>query len=134
MLPESLNVQKNLNGFITNKNDLAGNKVKSCGVGDSYAISGILISKYIKREERNQMSYTPQEQREHRAIMALELMAFKAKVAMAEAQESNYHYTPSISMEDLNECFVVAGMPLIVPGSTKEKELDVIEFDKEDEA
>ena len=79
------------------------------------------------------MSYTPQEQREHRAIMALELMAFKAKVAMAEAQESTYHYTPSISMEDLNECFVVAGMPLIVPEATKEKELDVIQFDKEDE-
>ena len=80
------------------------------------------------------MSYTPQEQREHRAIMALELMAFKAKVAMAEAQESTCHYTPSITMEDLNECFVVAGMPLIVPEATNEKDIDVIKVNREDEA
>lgn len=80
------------------------------------------------------MSYTPQEQKEHRAIMALELLAFKAKVAMERASSSEYKYEANVKLKDLNECFIVAGMPLIVPEATKEKELDVIEFDKEDEA
>ena len=77
------------------------------------------------------MSYTPQEQKEHRAIMAMELLAFKAKIEMAEAGRNSY--APSISIKDLNECFVVAGMPLIVPEATLEKELDGIQLDKEDE-
>lgn len=79
------------------------------------------------------MSYTPQEQKEHRAIMAMELLAFKAKIAMEKAGNSKYDYDPLLYVEDINECFVVAGMPLIVPEATKEKELDVIQFDKEDE-
>lgn len=80
------------------------------------------------------MSYTPQEQKEHRAIMALELLAFKAKVAMERANSSEYKYEANVKLKDLNECFIVAGMPLIVPEATKEKELDVIKIDKEDEA
>jgi hypothetical protein len=94
----------------------------------------ISISKYIKREERNQMSYTPQEQREHRAIMALELLAFKAKIAMKKAENSKYDYDPLLYVEDINECFVVAGMPLIVPEATNEKDIDVIKVNREDEA
>lgn len=70
--------------------------------------------------------YSAEELRGIRYQAALELLAFKAKVVMEEANGSKYNYSPSISVKDINECFVVAGMPVVVPDDLKEKELEVM--------
>lgn len=72
------------------------------------------------------MSYTPQDQKEHRAVIAMELLAFKAKLAIEKAKGSKYDFDPSLYVDELNECFMVAGMPLINPKSGEDKEIKVV--------
>lgn len=58
---------------------------------------------------------------------ALELLRFKALKELTES--SNHQWV--IRLEDVNEVFLVAGMPLIVPDEMNAKEINVIKFDKE---
>ena len=73
------------------------------------------------------MSYTPQETREHRAIVALELARHIALMKLAQNR------TYVMDFEEFNNIMVVAGMPLIIPEEVNEKEIDVIKVDKVDE-
>ena len=72
------------------------------------------------------MSYTPQETREHRAIVALELARHIALMKLAQNR------TYVMNFEEFNNIMVVAGMPLIIPEEVNEKEIDVIKVDKVD--
>ena len=72
------------------------------------------------------MSYTPQETREHRAIVALELARHIALMKLAQNR------TYVMDFEEFNNIMVVAGMPLIIPEEVNEKEIDVIKVDKVD--
>jgi hypothetical protein len=74
------------------------------------------------------MSYTAQETKEQRATVALELARFIALERLAK--DRNY----LIDLEDFNKIMVVAGMPLLTPGEVHAKEIDVIQFNQEDEA
>lgn len=74
------------------------------------------------------MSYTPQETREHRAVVALELARFIALERLAKDR------TYMIDIEDFNKIMIVAGMPLLMPEEVNAKEIDVIPVDQEDEA
>lgn len=71
------------------------------------------------------MSYTPTETKELRATIALELARFKMQVKVAKG------YPPMLNDEDLNELFVVAGLPLLTPGELDE-EVKLINITKED--
>ena len=71
------------------------------------------------------MSYTPQETKEMRCSIALELARFKMQVMVARG------YTPALTDEDLNELFTVAGLPLLEPGEL-EQEVELINIQKED--
>lgn len=72
------------------------------------------------------MSYTPQETREHRAVIGMDFLRFLMLKALAE----NNKY-PEISVEELNKVLFVGGMPLVVPSEVNEPELKVIGLDKE---
>ena len=72
------------------------------------------------------MSYTPTETKELRATIALELARFKMQVRVAQG------YSAMLNDEDLNELFVVAGLPLLTPGEL-DQELKVINIEKEAE-
>ena len=74
------------------------------------------------------MSYTPQETREHRAIVALELARHIALMKLAEKR------TYVMDFEEFNNIMVVAGMPLVVPEEIHKKEIDVIKVNEEAEA
>ena len=77
------------------------------------------------------MSYTPQETKEHRAIVALELARHIALMKVAQNR------TYMLDVEEFNNIMVVAGMPLLTPAEVTAKEIDVIKVDKvneEDEA
>lgn len=67
------------------------------------------------------MSYTPQETKEHRAIVALELLRFLMLKEIGEDRER-----PMIRVEKLNEVLLVAGQPLVTPAEVEEKEVEVI--------
>ena len=69
--------------------------------------------------------YTPQETKEMRCSIALELARFKMQVLVARG------YTPVLTDEDINELFVVAGLPLLEPGEL-EQEVELINIKKED--
>ena len=66
------------------------------------------------------MSYTPEEKNEIRYQAALELLRFKALVEMQRGGEC------VLTEDDINECLIVAGYPVITPGELKKKELEVI--------
>lgn len=69
--------------------------------------------------------YTPQETKEMRCSIALELARFKMQVRVAEGR------APRLDDEDINELFTVAGLPLLEPGEL-EQEVDLINLRKED--
>lgn len=69
--------------------------------------------------------YTPTETKELRSTIALELARFKMQVRVAEGRQ------PILADEDLNELFVVAGLPLLEPGEL-EQEVKMINIEKED--
>ena len=69
--------------------------------------------------------YTPQETKELRSTIALELARFKMQMRVACGE------APSLNDTDLNELFVVAGLPLLDPGELDD-ELKVINISKED--
>ena len=71
--------------------------------------------------------YNAQETKEMRSTIALELARHKIQVRMA----NGYRY-PSLDNEDLNELFVVAGLPTLEVGDL-EQEVDLINIQKEDE-
>lgn len=58
---------------------------------------------------------------------ALELLRFKVLKELTES--SNHQWV--IRLKDVNEVFLVARMPLIVPDEMNAKEINVIKFDKE---
>ena len=70
------------------------------------------------------MSYTSTETKELRSTIALELARFKMQVLVARG------YTPALTDEDINELFVVAGLPLLEPGEL-EQEVELINIKKE---
>ena len=74
------------------------------------------------------MSYTAQETREHNAIIAMELMRHKALINIAKRKYE------ILSEQDVNECLLVAGLPLIVPGEVEAPEVKVININNEEEA
>lgn len=71
--------------------------------------------------------YTPTETKELRCSIALELARFKMQVLVARG------YTPVLTDEDINELFVVAGLPLLEPGEL-EQEVELINIKKEETA
>ena len=69
--------------------------------------------------------YTPTETKELRSTIALELARFKMQVRVAKG------YSAMLDDDDLNELFIVAGLPLLDPGEL-DQELKVINIGKED--
>ena len=69
--------------------------------------------------------YTPQETKEMRCSIALELARFKMQVRVAQG------YQPRLDDNDLNELFTVAGLPLLEPGEL-EQEVELINIKKEE--
>lgn len=64
--------------------------------------------------------YNPQEVNEIRAKAALELLRHKALIEIAEGGPCY------LNQDDINEVFIVAGLPVIVPGEVDKKELEVM--------
>lgn len=93
-----------------------------CMVGRAWLFSPSIY--HIKEE--NTMSYTPQEQSEIRCRAALDLLAHK----MIKRMKKNENY--GLDYEEVNEVFMVAGLPLLVPEQIQNKELKVIEINTED--
>lgn len=69
--------------------------------------------------------YTPQETKEMRSAIALELARHMMMVKVASGRH------PYLDDEELNELFVVAGLPLLEPGEL-EQEVELINIQKED--
>lgn len=69
--------------------------------------------------------YTPQETKEMRSRIALELARHMMMVKVASGRH------PYLDDEELNELFVVAGLPLLEPGELEE-EVKLINITKED--
>lgn len=69
--------------------------------------------------------YTPQETKEMRSAIALELARHMMMVKVASGRH------PYLDDEELNELFVVAGLPLLEPGEL-EQEVELINIKKED--
>lgn len=69
--------------------------------------------------------YTPQETKELRSTIALELARFKMQVRVAQGRP------PMLDDFDINEIFTVAGLPLLEPGEL-EQEVELINIKKED--
>lgn len=61
------------------------------------------------------MSYTAEETKEMRAQIALDLARYKMQVEVAQGR------SPVLYDEDLNEIFVVAGLPLLTKGELDEE-------------
>lgn len=70
--------------------------------------------------------YDATETKELRSKVALDLARFKMQVKVASGE------APSLNDNDVNELFVVAGLPLLGPGELDE-ELKVINTGREDE-
>lgn len=73
------------------------------------------------------MSYTLEEQKEHRAVIATELM--RLKILMQIGKGSSY---PALDLDDVNEILCVAGLPAITPNEVNVPELKVIKTKRED--
>lgn len=71
------------------------------------------------------MSFSNNESKELRASVALELLRHKVIVDLGRG------YSGIMNVEDINECLVVAGMPVITPGDLKAKEVTVIKTEEE---
>lgn len=71
------------------------------------------------------MSYTAEETKELRSTIALELARFKMQVEVARG------HSPVLYDDDLNEIFVVAGLPLLTKGEL-DKEVKLVNIKKED--
>ncbi len=71
------------------------------------------------------MGYTDVETKEMRASVALELLRHKALLKVADG------FCFVLDIEDVNECLVVAGVPLIMPDEVKAKEINVIKIQEE---
>ena len=71
------------------------------------------------------MSYTPTETKELRSTIALELARYKMQVQVARGNAA------ILDDDDVNELFVVAGLPLLTPGELDE-EVKLINIGKED--
>ena len=71
--------------------------------------------------------YTPQETKEMRSVIALELARHMMMVKVASGRH------PYLDDEELNELFVVAGLPLLEPGEL-EQEVELINIKKEETA
>lgn len=71
--------------------------------------------------------YSAEETKELRSTIALELARFKMQVRVAEGK------SPILYDTDLNELFVVAGLPLLTPGELDE-EVKLINIKKEETA
>lgn len=71
--------------------------------------------------------YSDKDSNEIRMRAALDLLRHKLLKELAE--ESKY---PSIKADEINEVFVVAGMPVVVPGEVNAKEVEIIKTEKED--
>ena len=69
--------------------------------------------------------YTPQETKEMRSAIALELARHMMMVKVASGRR------PYLDDEELNELFVVAGLPLLEPGELEE-EVKLINITKEE--
>ena len=83
--------------------------------GKSLRFYALFPSPIITEKEKNTMSYTPQETRGHRAIVALELARHIALMKLAEKR------TYVMDFEEFNNIMVVAGMPLVVPEEIHKK-------------
>lgn len=71
--------------------------------------------------------YSAEETKELRSTIALELARFKMQVEVAQGR------SPVLYDNDLNEIFVVAGLPLLTPGELDE-EVKLINIKKEETA
>ena len=72
------------------------------------------------------MSYTPTETKELRSTIALELARYKMQVQVARGNAA------VLDDDDINELFVVAGLPLLTPGELDE-EVKLINIEKEEQ-
>ena len=72
------------------------------------------------------MSFNDTESKEFRAAVALELLRHKALLKMT----SKYTF---LDIEDVNDCLIVAGLPVIVPQELNSKEVTIIKTEKEGE-
>ena len=108
---------------MANKKDHAATWSK---MGKALAFMGSFHLQVYQTRGDKAMSYTPQETREHRAIVALELARHIALMKLAEKR------TYVMDFEEFNNIMVVAGMPLLTPAEVNAKEIDVIPVDQED--
>lgn len=69
--------------------------------------------------------YSAEETKEMRSNIALELARFKARLQMAKGR------TPYLDENDLNELFIVAGLPVLTPNELEVPDIDVIQFKEE---
>ena len=69
--------------------------------------------------------YSAEETKELRSTIALGLARFKMQIRVAEGK------SPILYDTDLNELFVVAGLPVIVPEEINAKEVEVIKVERE---
>lgn len=73
------------------------------------------------------MSYSNTDYKAIRADAALDLLRFKALSLVASG-----HVLCSLSIEEVNEILIVAGIPVIVPEEVNAPEVNVIKVDKEE--
>lgn len=78
-----------------------------------------LFSPPIITQKEELSMYNAEETKELRSTIALELARHKMQIRVAGGE------APTLNDTDLNELFVVAGLPLLEPGKI-EKELEVI--------
>lgn len=71
------------------------------------------------------MSYSDVETKELRASVALELLRHKVMVDLGRG------YSGIMNVMDINECLIVAGLPLIVPGELQAKEVTIIKTEED---
>lgn len=69
--------------------------------------------------------YSAEETKEMRSNIALELARFKARLQMAKG------HTPYLDENDLNELFIVAGLPVLTPNELEVPDINVIRFKEE---
>ena len=108
---------------MANKKDHAATWSK---MGKALAFMGSFHLQVYQKRGDKAMSYTAQETREHRAIVALELARHIALMKVAQNR------TYMLDVEEFNNIMVVAGMPLLMPEEVNIKEIDVIKVDKVD--
>jgi len=71
--------------------------------------------------------YSDKESNEIRMRAALDLLRHKLLKELLRG--STY---PAIKAEEVNEVFVVAGLPVVVPGEVVAKEVEIIKTEKKD--